>query len=154
MKIGISSTGAGTESVMDPRFGRCANFVIVDTDSGEVANIPNEAAAAAGGAGIAAATAMAKAGVSAVVTGHVGPNAIRTLVELGIKVHQCAGGTVAQAIEAYAAGQCPELASASVASHAGLGMGPGGGMGGGRGAGGGGGFGAGGGRGAGRGGRR
>ena len=148
MKIGISSTGAGLESAMDPRFGRCANFVIVDSESGEVANVPNEAAAAAGGAGIAAATAMAKAGVEAVITGHVGPNAIRTLLELGIKVHQCAGGTVAQALEALKAGQCPELASASVASHAGMGMGQGGG----RGMGGG--MGAGGGRGAGRGGRR
>ena len=32
MKIAISSMGRDLDAVIDPRFGRCACFVIVDTD--------------------------------------------------------------------------------------------------------------------------
>ena len=32
MKIGISSTGNTMSSLLDARFGRCAYFVVYDTD--------------------------------------------------------------------------------------------------------------------------
>jgi predicted Fe-Mo cluster-binding NifX family protein len=139
VKVAVSSTGQGLESAMDGRFGRCANFVIVDTESGEVTNLSNEAASSTGGAGIAAGAAVAKSGASVVLTGATGPNATRTLSELGIKVHVAPSGTVGQAIEAFKAGQCEEISSATVGSKSGMGGGGGGGrgQGGGRGMGGG-----------------
>ena len=33
MKIAVSSEGPGLDSMVDPRFGRAAGFVLVDTDS-------------------------------------------------------------------------------------------------------------------------
>ena len=32
MKIAVSSTGKTLESAIDPRFGRCAYFMIIDTE--------------------------------------------------------------------------------------------------------------------------
>ncbi|MBW2001843.1 MAG: NifB/NifX family molybdenum-iron cluster-binding protein, partial [Deltaproteobacteria bacterium] len=32
MKIAVSSTGTDLNSEIDPRFGRCAYFIIVNTD--------------------------------------------------------------------------------------------------------------------------
>ncbi|MCJ7594880.1 MAG: dinitrogenase iron-molybdenum cofactor biosynthesis protein, partial [Desulfobacterales bacterium] len=32
MKIAVSSTGNHLDSPIDPRFGRCAYFVIIETD--------------------------------------------------------------------------------------------------------------------------
>jgi len=61
MKIGISSTGEDLNAQVDPRFGRCQYFLIVDTDTMNFESIPNESAMASGGAGIQAAQTIAKA---------------------------------------------------------------------------------------------
>ena len=75
MKIAISATGTGMDDAVDPRFGRCSFFQIIDTDTGEVEAVANENAAAGGGAGIKSAQMMVDRGVSAVLTGNCGPNA-------------------------------------------------------------------------------
>ncbi|MCF8381751.1 MAG: hypothetical protein K9H49_19415 [Bacteroidales bacterium] len=41
MKIAITSTGISLESTIDPRFGRCAFFVIYDTATHAIEFIPN-----------------------------------------------------------------------------------------------------------------
>jgi predicted Fe-Mo cluster-binding NifX family protein len=50
--------------------------------------------------------------VQAVVTGHVGPKAWSALQASGIRVYTTAGGSVAQAAEAFRAGRLPELTQA------------------------------------------
>lgn len=153
MKVAVSSTGPGLDSYVDIRFGRCPYFVVVDTETGEHEDIPNTAAESGSGAGIGAASAVAKAGAEAVLTGNVGPNAVRALQQLGIKVYQTPGGTVKEALAEFTSGACTEVTSATAPARAGMGMGRGGGMGGGmgRGRGGGGGMGSGGGAGRGQG---
>jgi len=42
MKIAITSTGNSLESELDPRFGRCAYFIIYDTETKEHDIIRNE----------------------------------------------------------------------------------------------------------------
>jgi len=125
MKVAVSSAGPGMESFVDMRFGRCPYFVVVDTETGEHTDIPNTAAEAGSGAGIGAATAIAKAGAEAVLTGNVGPNAIRALQQLGVKVYQAPGGTVKDAVDQFVSGACPELTGATMAARAGMGMGRG-----------------------------
>jgi predicted Fe-Mo cluster-binding NifX family protein len=145
MKIAVSSTGDKMDSAVDPRFGRCMYFIIVDLDSMSSEAVSNQSAMASGGAGIQAAQTVIDLGVSVVITGHVGPNAFQTLNAGGIKIVTDAAGTVKEVIEKYKKGGLKETSSATVASHAGMGIGAGkggmgrGGMGGGRGMGGGGG---------------
>ena len=123
MKIAVTAKGNTLDSEVDPRFGRCSHFLIVDGDTMSFESISNESAMAYGGAGIQAAQAMAKAGVKAVVTGNMGPNAFQTLSAAGIKVFIGANGTIKEAIEKYKKGELKETESSNVSSHSGMGRG-------------------------------
>lgn len=118
MKIAITSTGADMNSEVDPRFGRARYFVVVDTDTAAVSahdNIQNLNAAQ--GAGIQSAETVARLGAQAVVTGHVGPKAFRVLNAAGIRVYLSGGGTLADAVRRYKAGELIEVNCADVESH-------------------------------------
>ena len=118
MKIAITSQGDTLESPVDPRFGRAPWFIIVDTESGEFEAVNNEQNLnAPQGAGIQAALHVSHAGAQALVTGHCGPNAHRTLSTAGIKVYTGAEGTVAEAVEAFKAGKFQSTSSPDVEGH-------------------------------------
>ena len=51
MKVAVASQGDNLEAQMDSRFGRCAYFVVVDTDTMEFEAFENTAAQQSGGAG-------------------------------------------------------------------------------------------------------
>jgi predicted Fe-Mo cluster-binding NifX family protein len=123
MKIGVSSTGENLDAQVDPRFGRCEYFIIVDSETMSFTIVANESARASGGAGIQAAQTIANTGVNTVLTGNMGPNAFRTLSAANIKVFSGAQGTIREAIENYKNGALEELSSASVNSHFGRGGG-------------------------------
>ncbi|MCG2831070.1 MAG: dinitrogenase iron-molybdenum cofactor biosynthesis protein, partial [Desulfobacteraceae bacterium] len=55
MKIAVSSNGTDLNSQIDPRFGRCAYFLIVNTDDMSFEAFENKGVALTGGAGIQAA---------------------------------------------------------------------------------------------------
>jgi hypothetical protein len=55
MKIAISSTGPSVDSTVDPRFGRCQFFLIVELDNMSFEAVPNVTNTLEGGAGIQAA---------------------------------------------------------------------------------------------------
>ncbi len=105
MKIAVTSTGPSLDAPVDYRFGRCAYFIIVDTDTMEFQAIPNPAAAAPGGAGTMAAQFVASQGVSHVITGEVGPNAYPALMAAGVVPVTGATGTVREAVEAFKSGK-------------------------------------------------
>ena len=52
MKVAVSSTGKNLDSAIDPRFGRCAYFLIVETDDMGFEVFDNQSIALGGGAGI------------------------------------------------------------------------------------------------------
>jgi len=79
MRVAVSSTGNKLDSQIDPRFGRCTYFLIIETDDMSFEVVNNENIALGGGAGIQSAQFVASKGVSAVLTGNCGPNAVRTL---------------------------------------------------------------------------
>jgi predicted Fe-Mo cluster-binding NifX family protein len=83
--------------------------------------LSNEGAMASGGAGIQTAQKIANSGVSAIITGNVGPNAFQTLSAAGIKVIVGANGTVKESVEKYKKGELKEIEAASVGSHFGMG---------------------------------
>jgi len=117
MRIAVTSSGTDLKAQVDPRFGRCLNFVIVDPETGEFEAIANEAVAAPGGAGIEAAQTLASNNVDKVVTGNVGPNAIRSLQAAGIEVYTGASGTVEDAVNAYKEGKLETAEGATVRAH-------------------------------------
>jgi len=134
MKIAVSASGNNLDAAIDPRFGRCAYFVLVDTDDMSFEAFDNENIALGGGAGIQSAQFVASKGAGIVITGNVGPNAVRTLSAAGVEVIVGQTGTVRQATEAYKKGTLTSTREANVADHygmqgGGMGMGRGGGMG-------------------------
>ena len=144
MKIAISSSGKDLAAQLDPRFGRCRYFLIIETDDLSFEVFENENAALGGGAGIQSAQFVASKGAQAVITGNCGPNALQTFTAAGVQVYVGQAGSVKDIVETYQNGKLTPTTEASVAAHAGMGgmgggqgrgMGRGRGMGGGRGGG-------------------
>jgi predicted Fe-Mo cluster-binding NifX family protein len=126
MKVAVTATGPTLDSVVDPRFGRCPFFVIVETDEVTFEAIENPNLALTGGAGIQSAQLIARKGATAVLTGSCGPNAHATLSAAGVALYVDVSGTVAEAVERYGSGQLQTSPGPNAASHAGLGDQPGG----------------------------
>ena len=131
MKIAISSYGKDLSAQLDPRFGRCASFLIVDPDNMSFDAFANENAALGGGDGIQAAQFVASKGVNAVITGHCGPNAAQTLSAAGVELFVGQSGTVKESVERYKKGNLKQTHEPNVDSHFGMGDGSGSGRGGG-----------------------
>ena len=117
MKIAITSTGKTLESQVDPRFGRAACFIIIETETMDFSVIENSNVAAAGGAGISSAKAVIDAGAEALLTGNCGPNAERTLSAGKIKLYTGVSGTVSEAIEFFKTDKLNEADGPNVQSH-------------------------------------
>jgi len=135
MKIAVSTTGDQLDSAIDPRFGRCAFFSIVDTENMAFEAFSNDSISLGGGAGIQSAQFVASKGAKVVITGNCGPNAMRTLSASGIQVILGQSGTVREAVERFNRGGLRPAADANVGEHYGMGGGMGRGMGMGRGGG-------------------
>ena len=149
MKVAVTANGNNPDAQIDPRFGRCAFFIIVETDDMQFEACRNDQAAMVGGAGIQSAQFLASHGVRAVITGRCGPNAVSALSAAGIDLFLDQTGSVGEAIERFKNQTLPSSAAANVEPHHGLeqipfgegspnppmgrGMGQGRGMGGGRG---------------------
>ena len=137
MKVAVSSNGENLDAQLDPRFGRCQFFLVVNPDDMSFEACNNESAAQGGGAGIQAAQFLASQGVAAVITGNCGPNAVQTLSAAGIELFGGQTGTVREVVERFKKGDLRPTSEATVDSHFGMNaqaeVGRGGGMGGGRG---------------------
>ena len=121
MKICVTSIGDNIDSDVDPRFGRCKYFLIIDTDSMNVKPISNDSMMTSGGAGIQAAQMVAKTGAKTVITGNIGPNAFQTLKAADIKIITEVNGKIKDVVERFNQGKLEEIDSPSVGSHFGLG---------------------------------
>jgi predicted Fe-Mo cluster-binding NifX family protein len=120
MKIAVSSSGTDQSARVDPRFGRCAYFLVIDTESGKTEAVANAAQSAGGGAGIQAAQTVADHGAETVLTGNVGPNAHRALQAAKISVITGVSGTVSDALKAFQDGKYKATESPTVQPHFGM----------------------------------
>ena len=108
MKIAVTSTGKDLESAVDPRFGRAAYILIVDSETFELAVLDNkENVHALKGAGIQAARMVSEKGAQVLLTGYCGPNAFKALKAAEIGVANDASGTVKDAVKDYLDGKLP-----------------------------------------------
>ncbi|MGB9791364.1 MAG: NifB/NifX family molybdenum-iron cluster-binding protein [Thermacetogeniaceae bacterium] len=117
MKIVISASGRDLESMLDPRFGRCPYFLVIDTETEECQPVPNPGMMAGGGAGIQAAQEVVRQGAKAVITGQCGPNAYDVLRSAGVKILQAPVEPVRQVLERYRRGELEELTAPGPAHH-------------------------------------
>lgn len=120
MKICITSEGKTLDANIDPRFGRCRYFIIVDTDTMEFQAIDNASIQASGGAGIQSGQLMASNQVKAVLTGNVGPNAFQTLQAAGIEIFTGVSGTVSEALKKYKEGAFKKTQGPTVTAKKGM----------------------------------
>jgi predicted Fe-Mo cluster-binding NifX family protein len=118
-KIAISSEGPTLDSLIDPRFGRAAGFLVVDPESMTYEYLDNGASQVmAQGAGIAAAENIVRSGAKVVLTGFVGPKAFRALAVAGVKIGQnLENMTVQEAVEKYREGNVIIASSPNSRGH-------------------------------------
>ena len=118
MKIAVTSQGTDLTSEVDPRFGRAAYIIIVDSEDFTFEVVDNsENVNALKGAGIQAAKTASEKGAEVLLTGFCGPNAFKALNAAGIKVANDAAGTVKDAVDAYLEGKLPLADAANVEGH-------------------------------------
>ena len=125
MKVAVSSTGNNLDAQLDPRFGRCAFFLVVNPDDMSFEAFDNEGIAQGGGAGIQAAQFLASQGVDAVITGNCGPNAVQTLSAAGVDLFAGQSGSVEEVVERFKKGNLKPTSEATVSNHFGMGGGAG-----------------------------
>jgi len=115
MKIAVTATGTDLDSQVDPRFGRAACILIVDSETFDFEVVDNkENVNALKGAGLQAAKTVSDKDAEVLLTGFCGPNAFEVLKAAGIGVANNADGSVKDAVKAYLNGQLPLSDKANV----------------------------------------
>ncbi len=118
MKVAITAENTTLGCQMDPRFGRAAYFLIVDTDSGECQAHDNRVCAqSASGAGIQAGKTVVDLGVTALLTGNMGPKALGVLQAGGVEVFAGVTGTAQDALRRFQAGELKPILKPTVQGH-------------------------------------
>jgi predicted Fe-Mo cluster-binding NifX family protein len=120
MKICVTARGKDLNSEIDPRFGRCEYFLIIDTDTMDFEALPNPNINSTGGAGIQSGQLVASKNVKKLLTGNIGPNAFQTLQAAGIEVITGISGNVKQAVDKLKNNVLTSASGPSVVSKSGL----------------------------------
>lgn len=117
MKVAVTSTGKDLDSMIDERFGRTSYFIMANTDSNEFEVFENENLNSAHGTGVQVAQFVAGKGIQALITGNIGPNAIKVLKESGIDVFRANSMTVRQALKSFSEGKLEQISGATKGPH-------------------------------------
>ncbi len=117
MKVAVTSVGKDLDSMIDERFGRSSYFIIVDTDSDEFEVSENEGLSSAHGTGVQAAQFIVEKGIQVIITGNIGPNAIKVLKESGIDVFTANSMTVRQALANFSEGKLEKISGSTTGQH-------------------------------------
>jgi predicted Fe-Mo cluster-binding NifX family protein len=118
MKVAVTAKGVGLSSPVDPRFGRAAYILIIDTETMDIEVLDNSTNVNAfKGAGIQAATTVADKGAEVLLTGYCGPNAFKTVQAAGMKVVSDVSGTVEEVVHAFINGKVEYTDGANVDGH-------------------------------------
>jgi predicted Fe-Mo cluster-binding NifX family protein len=114
MKIIVTVSTPNVKSELDPRFGRGAYFLVVDTDTLEWQAHPNPGVNTPGGAGIQAAQFVTGQKADAVISGDFGPHAFDALHAAGVPMYLFGScRTVRDVIVQLKAGQLEQVGAAT-----------------------------------------
>jgi len=97
--------------------------VVVEIDSMVAESVPSPSPETGRGSGMQSARNLSRLGLTALVTGNIGPNALKTISAAGIEVYQHAAGTVRDAVDRLQRGELPKLSAPSASPRAGKGCG-------------------------------
>jgi len=103
-KVAVTAAGPSMDAAIDPRFGRCRYFLLVDTERGTFEVLENTPTTG-GNAGVQAAEMIAGKGAQVLLTGECGPNASKALAAAGIQVIPGCSGTVGALVKQFKAGK-------------------------------------------------
>ena len=120
MKIAITTETGDLDSPFHPRFGRAANFVIVDSETEEWEAYPNPARNASGGAGIQAAQFITERGAEVAISGDFGPKAYSALATGGVQMYLAPANetlTARELLARYAQGQLEQVSAPTGPGH-------------------------------------
>lgn len=109
MNIAISSQGKDKRSLLDLRFGRCKYFLIFNPEGKDFKTIKNKAIDANVGSGVEAANLVLKENIKAVISGNMGPNAMRVLKASNIKIFTSDIKSISDVIDDYQKNKLKEL---------------------------------------------
>jgi predicted Fe-Mo cluster-binding NifX family protein len=110
MKIILTAVSPNIDAQTDPRFGRCAYLLVVDTETMNWEAHANPGLTASGGAGIKAAQFAANQHVKVALSGDFGPHAYNALQAGGIAMYRYGNcTTVPQAIERFKNNQLEQI---------------------------------------------
>jgi len=105
MIIAFTAMENSLEAAIDPRFGRAAFYIIVDTTTDDVTIHDNsDGINASNGAGTGAAQTLSEYGVKELYTGRVGPKAADVLDKANIRYHENIVGTVQEILNQIKSG--------------------------------------------------
>jgi len=114
MRVAITARGPGLEFGIDESYGRAYWIMIIDTETGDIDALDNsEIRNVLQGAGEKVSHWLADLDIDVVVTGKVGPKALRQLLDYKIDIYHGACGSVAEALSDWKNGR---LESAGVAN--------------------------------------
>jgi len=103
-RVAVTAVAPSLDADVDPRFGRCRYFIIVET-KGDKFEVVENADPEPGQAGKQAVQLIAAKGVRVLLTGQCGPGASAALAAAGIRVVPGCSGTVRSAIAKFRSGQ-------------------------------------------------
>ena len=126
MKLAITGGTPQFETQLERRFGRCAYFIIVDTETRAWESFPNPAVEARGGAGTQAAQFLANQGVEAVISGDFGPNAFTALDAASIQMVSAQEGQAKTLVDDFLAERLVRVTGSTGPAHHGGGRSQGG----------------------------
>lgn len=118
MKLAVTAKGPELDSEVDPRFGRAAYLIVVDSETMDFEAIDNSVNVKAfQGAGIQAATTVCDKGAGVLMTGYCGPKAFQVVEAGGVKVVNDVTGTVKDAVALFNSGNVTYSDSANAEGH-------------------------------------
>jgi predicted Fe-Mo cluster-binding NifX family protein len=118
MKIIITASSPSLDAAFDPRFGRGAYFLVIDTETMQWEAFPNPGVNASGGAGTQAAQFVAEKMVEAVISGDFGPNASPALNAAGVSMFlNKTSGSIRAIVERFKAGELQQVSAPTASGH-------------------------------------
>ena len=124
MKVAISTAGNSLDANVDPRFGRCNHFIIINTSDMSYNVISNDAQYEGHGAGVSAAQKIIQQDIDAIISGNIGPNAFQVIRAANVKIYTFSG-TVKDAINKLLDNQLIAQTRPTNTGHFGMGAGRG-----------------------------